>query len=74
LISDLQLISQYRVPFQFRAYLQEHVALGSFWRASEGVHLTDLDDKQFIDVTGSYGVNPSVKTSINLASTMQSRW
>ncbi len=57
LISDLQLISQYRVPFQFRAYLQEHVALGSFWRASEGVHLTDLDDKQFIDVTGSYGVN-----------------
>ena len=57
MISDLQLINQYRVPFQFREYLQEHIQLGSFWTSSEGVHLTDVDNKQFIDVTGSYGVN-----------------
>ncbi len=57
MISDLQLISQYRVPFQFRSYLQEHVMLGSFWQKSEGVTLTDLDGNTFIDVTGSYGVN-----------------
>ena len=57
MISDLQLISQYRVPFQFRSFLQEHVALGSFWSESQGVHLTDLDGNTFIDVTGSYGVN-----------------
>lgn len=57
MISDLQLISQYRVPFQFRSYLQEHVTLGSFWKESEGVNLTDLDGNTFIDVTGSYGVN-----------------
>lgn len=57
LISDLQLISQYRVPFQFRTFLQEHITLGSFWQSSEGVQLTDLDAQQFIDVTGSYGVN-----------------
>lgn len=57
MISDLQLISQYRVPFQFRSYLQEQVTLGSFWKESEGVSLTDLDGNTFIDVTGSYGVN-----------------
>jgi glutamate-1-semialdehyde 2,1-aminomutase len=57
MISDLQLISQYRVPFQFRSFLQEHLVLGSFWSESQGVHLTDLDGNAFIDVTGSYGVN-----------------
>ncbi len=57
MVSDLQLISQYRVPYQFRAVLSEHIKLGSFWRESSGVFLTDLDGNRFIDVTGSYGVN-----------------
>ncbi len=57
MVSDLQLISQYRVPYQFRAGLADYIKLGSFWRESSGVFLTDLDGKRFIDVTGSYGVN-----------------
>ena len=57
LISDLQFTSNYRVPFQFTKDLQKHIQIGSFWKQSEGVWLTDLDDNRFIDVTGSYGVN-----------------
>jgi len=57
MVSDLQLISQYRVPFQFRSLLAQHIKVGSFWRDSQGVWLTDLDGNQYIDVTGSYGVN-----------------
>ena len=57
MVSDLQLISQYRVPFQFREQLSQHITLGSFWRESGGVYLTDLDGNRFLDVTGSYGVN-----------------
>ena len=57
MLSDLQLIGQYRVPYQFRELLAQYVKLGSFWRESSGVWLTDLDGKRFIDVTGSSGVN-----------------
>ncbi len=57
MVSDMQLISQYRVPFQFRDVLSQHIQLGSFWRESQGVWLTDLDGNRFMDVTGSYGVN-----------------
>jgi glutamate-1-semialdehyde 2,1-aminomutase len=57
MISDLQFTSNYRVPFQFRTEIQKHIQIGSFWKESQGVWLTDLDDNRFIDVTGSYGVN-----------------
>ncbi len=57
MISDLQFISQYRIPFQFREVLTQQVQMGSFWASSEGVHLIDLDGNKYIDVTGSYGVN-----------------
>ncbi|MCX7270033.1 MAG: glutamate-1-semialdehyde 2,1-aminomutase, partial [Burkholderiales bacterium] len=57
MISDLQLISQYRVPYQFREQLSQHIQLGSFWRESEGVYLTDMDGNRYFDVTCSYGVN-----------------
>jgi len=57
MVSDMQLTSQYRVPFQFRDLLSQHIQTGSFWRESEGAWLTDLDGNRYIDVTGSYGVN-----------------
>ncbi len=57
MISDMQFISQYRVPYQFRDVLQQHIQIGSFMARSEGVWLTDLDGNRLIDVTGSYGVN-----------------
>jgi len=57
MVSDMQLTSQYRVPFQFRNLLAQFIQTGSFWSASEGAWLTDMDGNPFIDVTGSYGVN-----------------
>jgi glutamate-1-semialdehyde 2,1-aminomutase len=57
IIADLQFVSQYRVPFQFRDVLQQHIQIGSYMQSSDGVWLTDLDGVRLIDVTGSYGVN-----------------
>ena len=57
MISDLQFISQYRVPYQFKNVLTQYLQLGSFWKSSDGVYLNDMDGNRYIDVTGSYGVN-----------------
>ncbi len=56
-LSDLQLTSRYRVPFQFRKVIENNIVIGSFYKETEGVWLKDLDDQSFIDVSGSYGVN-----------------
>jgi len=56
-ISDLQFTGAYRVPFQYGAFLREHIAVGAFVQRSDGVTLTDLDGRRFLDLTGSYGVN-----------------
>jgi glutamate-1-semialdehyde 2,1-aminomutase len=56
-ISDLQFTGAYRVPFQYSRYLRQHLALGAFVERSDGVTLTDLDGRVFMDLTGSYGVN-----------------
>ena len=40
MISDMQLTSQYRVPYQFRELLSQHLQLGGFWRSSQGVWLS----------------------------------
>jgi glutamate-1-semialdehyde 2,1-aminomutase len=56
-IADLQFTGVYCVPFQFSPVLRQHLKVGSFMAASEGVTLTDLDGNRFIDLTGSYGVN-----------------
>ncbi len=56
-IPDIQFISTYRVPFQFSPIVRERLGAGSFYQASEGVTLTDLDGNTFYDCTGSYGVN-----------------
>jgi glutamate-1-semialdehyde 2,1-aminomutase len=56
-ISDLQFTAAYRVPFQFSKYLRSRFSVGAFLRHAGGVTLTDLDGDNFIDLTGSYGVN-----------------
>jgi glutamate-1-semialdehyde 2,1-aminomutase len=56
-LSDLQFTGNYRVPFQYSAYLRERLALGSFVQSTEGTTVTDLDGQLFTDLTGSYGVN-----------------
>ncbi len=55
-ISDMQFVSAYRVPFQFRQ-LAAQIKSGSFVRSTAGVTVTDLDGNCFYDLTGSYGVN-----------------
>ncbi|HEY2900002.1 MAG TPA: aminotransferase class III-fold pyridoxal phosphate-dependent enzyme [Polyangia bacterium] len=56
-LSDVAFTGQYRVPFQFRRLVRQHLKTGSFLQASAGVTVTDLDGNQFFDLTGSYGVN-----------------
>ena len=56
-LSDLQFVSAYRVPFQFRALVEQGLKIGSFLRSSDGVTVTDLDGNVLFDLTGSYGVN-----------------
>ena len=56
-LSDLQLTSAYRVPFQYSRYVRRHLPVGAFAAAADGVMLTDLDGNRFHDLTGSYGVN-----------------
>jgi glutamate-1-semialdehyde 2,1-aminomutase len=56
-VSDLQFTGAYRVPFQFSPFVRRHLKGGTFFKASSGVMLTDLDGNRFYDVAGSYGVN-----------------
>jgi len=56
-LSDLQFVSAYRIPFQFRNLAKQGLKMGSFLQSSAGVTVTDLDGNVFYDLTGSYGVN-----------------
>jgi len=56
-IPDLQFTSAYRVPFQFSGYLRKHLRVGAFLQSAKGVSVTDIDGNDFLDVSGSYGVN-----------------
>ncbi len=56
-ISDLQFTGTYRVPFQYSPHLRRHLKIGGFLQAAAGVRLRDLDGNEFMDLTGSYGVN-----------------
>ena len=56
-LSDLQFISAYRVPYQFRKLAGKGLKVGSFVQSTSGVTVTDLDGNEFLDLTGSYGVN-----------------
>jgi len=56
-LPDLQFTGRYRVPFQYSAWLHQHLRVGSFVRSAQGVTVTDLDGNVFHDLSGSYGVN-----------------
>jgi glutamate-1-semialdehyde 2,1-aminomutase len=56
-LPDLQFTGRYRVPFQYTELLRQHLKVGSFVQAANGVTLTDLDGNVFHDLSGSYGVN-----------------
>jgi glutamate-1-semialdehyde 2,1-aminomutase len=56
-ISDLQLTSRYRVPFQFSSFVRQHLKVGSVLQSSSGPTVTDLDGNELYDLTGAYGVN-----------------
>jgi glutamate-1-semialdehyde 2,1-aminomutase len=56
-LSDLQFVSAYRIPFQFRLFADKGLKIASFVAETAGVTVTDLDGNLFYDLTGSYGVN-----------------
>ncbi len=56
-LSDLQFVSAYRVPFQFKNMVDQGLKIASFVQSTSGVTVTDLDGNTFYDLTGSYGVN-----------------
>jgi glutamate-1-semialdehyde 2,1-aminomutase len=55
--SDLQFIEAYRVPFQYRGIVRQHLAAGSVLESSGGVTVRDLDGNVLYDLANSYGVN-----------------
>ncbi len=56
-LSDLQFTKTYRVPFQYRRFVNDHLKVGSLLARTDGVRVIDLDGNAAYDVTGSYGVN-----------------
>lgn len=56
-LSDLQFVSAYRIPYQFRNLADKGLKIASFVQSTHGVTLSDLDGNSFYDLTGSYGVN-----------------
>ena len=56
-ISDVLFTNAYRVPFQFRDYVREHLKIGTILESSSDIMVKDLDDNWSYDLTGSYGVN-----------------
>ena len=56
-LSDLQFVSAYRAPFQFKNMVDQGLKIASFVQSTAGVTVTDLDGNVFYDLTGSYGVN-----------------
>jgi glutamate-1-semialdehyde 2,1-aminomutase len=56
-VSDLQFTTAYRVPFQYRGYVNRRLKLGSLLHETSGVLVTDLDGNAAYDLAGSYGVN-----------------
>ena len=56
-LSDTQFINSYRVPFQFRSAVHDHLLPGMVADASSGTCIRDIDGHWHYDLSGSYGVN-----------------
>lgn len=56
-ISDAQFTSLYRVPFQFRNWVNQHLSTVSFVEETAGVEIRDVDGHWYLDLTGAYGCN-----------------
>ncbi|MDN5869639.1 MAG: aminotransferase class III-fold pyridoxal phosphate-dependent enzyme [Nitrococcus sp.] len=56
-VSDARFTNAYRVPFQFRRYVQSQLPVGTVVTASSGTRVQDLDGNWAYDLSGSYGVN-----------------
>lgn len=56
-LSDLDFTGRYRVPFQFTDVLSRHLQTSSFVSRSQGLRVQDVDGNEYLDVSGSYGVN-----------------
>ncbi len=56
-VSDAHFTNAYRVPFQYRDRLREHLRVATFLEESSGVEVKDCDGNWSYDLTGSYGVN-----------------
>ena len=57
LLADLAFTSRYRVPFQFTDEMAQALQTSSFIQSSNGPMLQDVDGQEWVDVSGSYGVN-----------------
>jgi len=56
-ISDVLFTNHYRVPFQFRNYVREHMKIGTLMEESADTRIKDIDGNWSYDLSGSYGVN-----------------
>src|SRR5262245_41985296 len=56
-VSDVDFVNAYRVPFQFRTLVEQHVPLGTLADETDGPRIRDLDGNWSYDLGGSYGVN-----------------
>jgi glutamate-1-semialdehyde 2,1-aminomutase len=56
-LPDLAFVNSHRVPFQYQAYVRNHLNVGSVVEESDGCRLRDMDGNWFYDIGGSYGVN-----------------
>jgi glutamate-1-semialdehyde 2,1-aminomutase len=56
MVSDLQFVTRYRVPFQF-SRIARRLGAGSFLQGTDGAMVVDLDGHASYDLAGSYGVN-----------------
>lgn len=56
-VSDLRFFDANRVPFPFAAFLRERVNLAVVAKSSRGCRIIDADGREYLDISGSYGVN-----------------
>ncbi|MGQ0507144.1 MAG: aminotransferase class III-fold pyridoxal phosphate-dependent enzyme [Myxococcaceae bacterium] len=56
-LSDVAFVNAYRVPFQFRRHVQEHLPVGTLVDETRGAQVRDLDGNWSYDLGGAYGVN-----------------